>query len=105
MKLDGWDDAVPYLGGEAREAIEDLISEQGLPPPEDWTSYDVFMDNDNDTIRAMITTDNGSEFEIEQHDVDWSHWTSVDEFDWCWEIWDWIIENYPDVDTDSHYTE
>lgn len=102
-RIAGWDDDVPYIAGEAREALEDLVSEQGLSSPDQWDSYDVYMDAGDDSIRAMITTNDGGEFEIEQHGIEWENWTTLDEFDWVWEIWDWVVENYPEVDTDSHY--
>lgn len=101
--IPGWSGSFPFIADQALEAIEMLVNEQGLPPPDQWTAYDIFMDGENDMTRAMITTEDGGEYEIEQHEIDWDNWTSVDDYDWVWEIWDWIVDNYPEVDVDSHY--
>lgn len=95
---EGWDD-IPYIGGDAREALEQLIEEQGIPGPEHWSSYDVNMDNTSGTVEAIITDDKGVEYEVSiETDL-----VELDDWDWAWDIWDWLIENYPDVDLDSKY--
>jgi len=100
-RIPGWDDDVPYIGGESREFLEQLISETGLPPPDRWEAYDVYIDREDGTVTGMITA-GGVEFQVEETGV-----TVEDplDWDWVWSIWDWIAENYPDVDIDSHYTE
>lgn len=94
----GWDD-VPYIGGEAREALELLMDEQNLPGPDEWSSFDVNMDTSSGAVEVIITADDGTEYEISlQTDLE-----DLDDWDWAWDLWDWLIENYPDVDLDSKY--
>lgn len=97
--MPSWLDDAPYIGGEAREYIESLIDAESIPPPEEWAAYDVEMSEDG-SVTAMITTLDGSEFEVVETGIDLDAWQ---DWDWVWDVWDWLTEWYPDVDKDSKY--
>jgi hypothetical protein len=74
-----------------------LIAERDLPPPEEWESFDVYMGADEQ--RMSIHAADGYDYDV---NVDGSIY-DADGWDWMWDIWEWIAENYPDTDLDSHY--
>jgi len=96
------DDDIPrsHLGGEPREIIEGLIRDHDLPPPTEWTNYDVEIGQDEQ--RMLITDDDGFDYEFK---ISGSDVYDIDEWDWMWDIWEWLRDKFPDVELDSEYTE
>lgn len=88
------------IGGEAREALEQLQEEQNLPDVQQWQAYDIYMDADGHAVTALITDRSGAEYEISVNGIDM---LDIDSWDWVFDIWDWLIETNPSVDRDSHY--
>lgn len=100
-KFRGWDgEDLPYLGGRSREFIEQLIAETDLPPPDRWDAYDVFIDREDGSVTGMITAD-GIEHTVKETGI--PDLADVFEWDWALSVYDWIQENWPDVDLDVIY--
>jgi hypothetical protein len=99
----GWDDT--DLPGALIPEIQDQISEwaeQGMGPPETWTNFDISIDGDNDHVVASMTTDDGYTYSV---DIDADLDNDLQGWDWVWEMWDWLSEEFPEVDLDSQYAE
>jgi hypothetical protein len=99
----GWDDT--DLPGRTIPEIQEQISdwaEQGLSSPDHWTNFDIFIDGDNDHVRAVLTDDEGFEYSV---DIDVDVDDDLNGWDWVWEFWDWLSEEFPEVDLDSQYAE
>ncbi len=86
------------LYNEPKEAMEGMV-EEGLPPPEYWDSYDVYIDENE--VTGVITAD-GIEYSFTDSGIDL---TDLGDWDWVWDIWDWILEWDIDIDMDSHYAQ
>lgn len=91
----GWADE-SALYADALESARELEA-LGAPGPEEWESYVIDMDAGT----LDITTIDGQTFGWEGVvDLD-----NPDDYDWIWAMWDWLAENYPDVDRETKYSE
>jgi len=95
---DNWidDEAIKY-STDAAEQIQEWI-DQGLGTPDEWDSFNVNINADDETITGIISS-GGYDYAVE---VDASA-EDMDTWDWLFDIWDWLEDEYPDVDTDTFY--
>jgi len=96
---ENWLDDYQDIYGSARDILEELIAEQGMPSLNDLDRYDVYMSGDE--VEMKFTFNDGSEYTstMEGIDLESETWWDV------WDIWDWIEDTWDDVDLDSHYTD
>lgn len=94
---DWWSD-LPNTGPSFRDMMEEFANE-GLGPPDTWARYDVRIGLGGH-VEATITDDGGEQFSIEG-DVNFE----TEDFQWAWDIWEWIEEMEYDIDMDAHYEE
>lgn len=76
------------------------MDEQNLPHPDHWSGFEILMDADGHGATMMIVADDGTEYELIIDQIDLY---DLDSWDYVWDIWDWLIQNWPDVDLVAKY--
>ena len=94
-----WVDDIPFgiegYTGPVDGALGEL-EDLGLGPPDTWTDFDIYIGDDSVDFEIIDASGEVYEYSVEGDptETDW---------DWVFDIWDWLGDEYPDVDKDSHY--
>lgn len=97
---DEWAFETPHAGLPLHELFEEFQN-IGLGPPDTWASYHVDIDRSGH-VEATITDRDGISYSL---DADVTDFEDYDQWDWVWDIWDWLETEYDDFDLDVKYSE
>jgi hypothetical protein len=98
----GWDSGLFFRDSDHVGEWFGALEEIGAPDPSEWTNYDVYLNDDGLVID--VTDSDGNTWTYDAFDGELKG-DNMEDWDWVWQIWDWLDDVYADVDKDSKYDE